>query len=513
MAAVSANSQRPLALAIALVLTASSAHAATITVTTGGDPDPSGANTCTLRQAILSANGGTTNIGNCTPGGSTNTIVFDGAMSGSTITMDYPDPVGVIKPLTIQGSNQTIIGANAHYAIFSSTDLTISNLTISGTDHSGGLGGAFRLNGGSLTLTDVTLSGNSASLGGGIYAKNSTVNLNNTTISGNSGASGGGGISAFNSTVSLTESTITGNSASTGAGIRAKAGSQIIVTGSSISNNTATFSGGGVTALDTGTSLTISHTTLAGNSIATYSAGRSGGGLYVGGNAHATLTASTISGNSAFSGGGISARYYADVKIVDSTLSNNIHSYSGAGLAANKSTITAVNSTFSANSAFRGGAASAYDASLTLIDSTVSANAANAGGGVRTDSSSTLTLANTILSGNSGNHPDAYVLTSANFSAYNSLLGTAASPDPGTSANNVISDAPGLSGLADNGGPTHTMALSPTSPAIDMGDNARIPANVLYDQRGPGNPRITNSTVDIGAFEYRVDVIFANGFE
>jgi hypothetical protein len=57
---------------------------------------------------------------------------------------------------------------------------------------------------------------------------------------------------------------------------------------------------------------------------------------------------------------------------------------------------------------------------------------------------------------------------------------------------------PKLGPLQDNGGPTQTMALLPGSPAIDAGDNTDAP---LFDQRGPGFPRIVNGIIDIGAFE------------
>ncbi len=46
------------------------------------------------------------------------------------------------------------------------------------------------------------------------------------------------------------------------------------------------------------------------------------------------------------------------------------------------------------------------------------------------------------------------------------------------------------------------MALLPGSPAIDAGNNDLIPSGVTTDQRGTGDPRIVNGTVDIGAFEF-----------
>ena len=71
---------------------------------------------------------------------------------------------------------------------------------------------------------------------------------------------------------------------------------------------------------------------------------------------------------------------------------------------------------------------------------------------------------------------------------------------------------PLLAPLADNGGPTQTLALMLGSPAIDTGSNlicADVPVNNL-DQRGfvrpvdgNGNP---DETCDIGAFEYYPDI-------
>jgi hypothetical protein len=69
-----------------------------------------------------------------------------------------------------------------------------------------------------------------------------------------------------------------------------------------------------------------------------------------------------------------------------------------------------------------------------------------------------------------------------------------------TLSHNLITDAPDpfLGPLADNGGPTPTMALLPGSPAIDAG----VPvAGVTTDQRGI--PRPQGTAPDIGAFESR----------
>lgn len=68
-----------------------------------------------------------------------------------------------------------------------------------------------------------------------------------------------------------------------------------------------------------------------------------------------------------------------------------------------------------------------------------------------------------------------------------------------------------LAGLANNGGPTLTHAISGSSPAVNAGNNV---ASFNYDQRGAGYPRVIGANADIGAFEFDAgDVIFANGFD
>jgi hypothetical protein len=57
-----------------------------------------------------------------------------------------------------------------------------------------------------------------------------------------------------------------------------------------------------------------------------------------------------------------------------------------------------------------------------------------------------------------------------------------------------------LGPLQDNGGPTSTHALLPGSLAIDAGDPNFTPPP-LYDQRGPGFPRVMNGRIDKGSFE------------
>jgi hypothetical protein len=65
---------------------------------------------------------------------------------------------------------------------------------------------------------------------------------------------------------------------------------------------------------------------------------------------------------------------------------------------------------------------------------------------------------------------------------------------------------PQLGPVADNGGPTPTMALLPASPAIDAGDDSVCPPT---DQRGVTRPQ--GAACDIGAFELAPKLSLARG--
>ena len=121
----------------------------------------------------------------------------------------------------------------------------------------------------------------------------------------------------------------------------------------------------------------------------------------------------------------------------------------------------------------------------------------------------TTTLGNTIVAGNTGQttHVPRCQQRRLCWSQGSNLIG-----EIDGSSGWVGSDLTGtvatplnamLAPLANNGGPTQTMALLPGSLAIDAGNNALIPGGVTTDQRGTGNPRIVNGSVDIGAFEFQ----------
>ena len=138
---------------------------------------------------------------------------------------------------------------------------------------------------------------------------------------------------------------------------------------------------------------------------------------------------------------------------------------------------------------------------------TVADNSAPTGGGIFTaataDNPATTTLVNTIVARNfaaDGTTPSDLAGTVA-AGSHNNLIGTGGSGGltDGTNANLVGVANPGLGVLGNYGGPTQTIPLLPGSLALDAGSNADVAT--ATDQRGFA--RITNGTVDIGAFESR----------
>jgi hypothetical protein len=99
-------------------------------------------------------------------------------------------------------------------------------------------------------------------------------------------------------------------------------------------------------------------------------------------------------------------------------------------------------------------------------------------------------LINTILASNAPGNLSGTITSASCFN----LSSDGTCPNLPGSKNNT---APKLGPLADNGGPTLTMALLPGSPAIDAGDNTVAQPT---DQRR--FPRLVGSAIDIGAYEY-----------
>ena len=441
----------------ALCLAALSTQAATITVINTADSEFG-----SLRQALADANDGDT---------------IDFGITG-TITL-FTGQLVVDKSVTINGPGAANLavdgnGASRVFYIGSGRTVTIDSLTIiNGNAGSGDTGGGIYNDQATLTVTNCTLSGNSAGYrGGGIFNGgefgSATLTISHSTLSGNSSTSGagyGGGIfnaGGFGSaTLTITNSTLSGNSARSGGGIynngAAQGSAPLTITNSTLSGNSASGWGGGGIYNDQAT-LTITNSTLSGNSTQSYGGGIINAGDYS--SATLTISNSTLSGNSAGVGGGIY---------------NNVASQGSA-------TLTMTNSTLSGNSAnsyaggiYNGGVFGHVDSTRLRIGSTV------------------------LKAGTSGaNIENAYgTVTSLGYNLSNDF-----GSDVLTATGDQVNTDPLLGQLQYNGGSTSTHKLLSGSPAIDAGGpNFTPPPD--YDQRGPGFARVVNGRIDIGAFEVR----------
>jgi hypothetical protein len=317
------------------------------------------------------------------------------------------------------------------------------------------------------------------------------MTLNGANFSGN-----GSPVSVNNDNLTLTDCTLTSNTAQRGGAVYALNGS-VTVTGCVISTNTATNRrGGGIHALNA--TVTVQDSSITGNT----AVGGGGGGLFLRGTGVKTLRNSNISGNSGNYGGGVYFRDAAAGSVVENcTLTGNTGNFNAMGNA----------------NAGGGGAVLLYNGSLTVRNCTITGNTApnTAGGGIKVKNNSygggtvsaTLNLISTIVSGNSdasgANEISRFMDADVVLNASNNLIQTApvAGTINGTNTANITGQDPLLGPLQDNGGPTLTRALSPTSPAINQGSN---PGSLTTDQRGTGFARTSGTGTDIGAFEVQV---------
>lgn len=231
--------------------------------------------------------------------------------------------------------------------------------------------------------------------------------------------------------------------------------------------------------------------------------GRHGGGISAA-NAAVTIRRSTISGNNALDvwGGAIAVFGHSSVISIDgSLLSQNYANGVGGGISGiGNGAIAINNSTISGNTpgalahvpGFR------FGGSTVITNATITANEGNPllPGGLHAPNG-LLSIKNTIIAANTGSPVD---ISGTFVSEGYNLIGSANSgvmvPQTGDQVGSPSAPIdPNLGGLADYGGPTHTHALLPGSPAMDAGTLV----GDSVDQRGMIRPR--GLAPDIGAYE------------
>ena len=234
-----------------------------------------------------------------------------------------------------------------------------------------------------------------------------------------------------------------------------------------------TFTDADGNAIDNHENTTLANVIISGNS----------GSSAIDNEADLSILDSTISGNTNLDqsrGGGIYNT--GSLKLMNCTVSGNTSSL-GGGIA-NLGALTIANSTIAGNSVtpsdnYPGQGGGIFNSgALSVTNTTISCNSAATGGGIFTKSGGTpANLSNTIVAGNTAtdltadvNGPVAggYNLIGDGTGMTSNGYGDSGHNQVGTSSNPID---PKLGPLADNGGPTQTMALLSNSPAINAGDN------------------------------------------
>jgi hypothetical protein len=293
------------------------------------------------------------------------------------------------------------------------------------------------------------------------------LDLVEVVISGNSGAIGA---IHNNGELRVRDSSITGNHATYAGGAIFNRRSAVIED-SVLSGNSSDGNGGAIVSTSSANAMIWADLTVSRSSITDNASADRGGGIMAFNDGTVELVATTVSDNTAKNGAGIYNWYGVDLTVADSTISGNIATETGGGLYNLTANATVVNSTISGNVAAGAGAlfnrddADWVDFLLILRNALIVGNPTTSGAEVR------------------------------------GVTATKVASIVGIPAGLTLADILDPAGLADNGGPTRTIALtgSETNPAIDTGDAATCAAAPVsgLDQRGvPRTP-----PCDIGAYE------------
>ncbi len=192
----------------ALIFFSPSAQAASI---------PADGTTCTLVDAITAANTDAV-AGGCLAGSGADTITITNTVTLTTANNNDNGLPVISSEITIEGNGHSIARDTTSvnyfriFAIDSTGNLTLNDISITG-GLVGGNGGGFHISaGGVLQVNNSTISGNGAMISGGIE-NGGTITMTNSTMSGNYTTAYGAGAIGNGGTVALFNTTVTGNSA------------------------------------------------------------------------------------------------------------------------------------------------------------------------------------------------------------------------------------------------------------------------------------------------------------
>jgi hypothetical protein len=470
-------------LAAVMLVASSTASADTFTVTRHNDPHPNGCKPqdCSLREAVIKANA-----------------------HGGHDTIVLPD--AATYALTIVGSDD-----NAQAGDLDVTDaLTIRHpgaglATVDATTAHDGV--IQNIAGGPLTVSHLDLTGGNPGLAGGAINAGDDLKVLSSVLEKNGTGAGGvelGGalqLAGDGATFVVRDSTIRGNHARVGGGIQmgtAGAPGKLTVVGSRIQGNTAagTSPEGGGIEVGVG-SVLVKNSTIAKNR-AKLDAFAAGGGIAAESDVNLKVKTSTIADNHAVNDGGGLYLLPGQTQILRSTISGNRSKRNGGGISSS-STLSVIDSTLFGNrAAGSGGALFEEGGPMVMNSATIVGNEANSDstgsdtGGGMSRSGGTAFIEDSLIALNTlgPTTPDDCEFFDSASVGHN----LTSSDCHFASTADTVDAHPRLGPLADNGGPTETVALEKGSPAIGGATGGDATPR---DQRGHKR----DAHPDVGAFE------------
>jgi predicted outer membrane repeat protein len=433
-----------------------------------------------------------------TPADSSGTVDVTASLVGEVSATSTADQYTFAQSITVSSATdaalrQAVATANADAAAGTSALILfapgLSGQTITLT------GGALELNPSGSQLGTITIDGSNlaspVTISGGTSSRifqvdSGVVTLNDLIFTQGNGTgaldSGDGGAIDNRSILTVRNSSFTSNTAGTDGGAVYNTGT-LTLAGDTFSGNTAVVDGGGLYNASGIATAAVSGSTFSANA-ATQNQGPTSatGGGAIANYGTLTLTNSTLDSNTA-DNNGAGVYNFGNLTIANSTISNNVVASGGngaAGIDDEGGFLTLQNSTIAGNqtnqSHSAGGVGVYNSAKAVIADSTISGNTGSLPDGAGLDAFSSTTLVGDIIAGNTGGN-GADVDGSGVVSSGHNLIGILTeAPNEGnqTSAGVFLStDKVGaaalLGTLANNGGPTKTLALQPGSPAIGNG--------------------------------------------